>query len=45
MEQENKKERSKYEKKERKRLIKLTEMAYNNDPRIKTMAAVEEAEK
>lgn len=45
MEQENKKVRSKYDKKERQRLIKLSEMAYNNDPRIKKMVAEEEAEK
>jgi hypothetical protein len=35
MENENKKTRSKYEKKERARLINLAETAYNNDPRIK----------
>lgn len=35
MENENKKIRTKYDKKERKRLIKLSEMAYTNDPRIK----------
>lgn len=45
MENENKKVRSKYDKKERQRLIKLAEMAYNNDPRIKKMIAEEEAEK
>lgn len=45
MENENKKERSKYDKEERKRLIKLAETAYNNDPRIKKLIAEEEAEK
>jgi len=35
MENENKRLRAKYEKKERARLIKLAEMSYNNDPRIK----------
>lgn len=35
MENENKKIRAKYEKKERARLIKLAESCYNNDPRIK----------
>ena len=35
MDNENKRLRAKYEKKERARLIKLAEMAYNNDPRIK----------
>jgi hypothetical protein len=45
MEQENKKIRSKYDKKERQRLIKLAEMAYNNDPRIRKMNEEEEAEK
>lgn len=35
MENENKKTRSKYEKKERARLINLAETSYNNDPRIK----------
>jgi len=35
MENENRKLRAKYEKKERARLIKLAEMAYKNDPRIK----------
>ena len=45
MEQENKKIRSKYDKKERQRLIKLSEMAYNNDPRIRKMNEEDEAEK
>lgn len=35
MDNENRKLRAKYEKKERARLIKLAEMAYKNDPRIK----------
>lgn len=45
MENENKKVRSKYEKKERARLIKLAQMAYNNDPRIKREQELIEAEK
>ena len=45
MEQENKKLRAVHEKKERARLIKLSEMAYNNDPRIKRQQELEEAEK
>lgn len=45
MEQENKKTRSKYDKKERARLIRLAETAYNNDPRIKKERELVEAEK
>lgn len=45
MEQENKRTRKPYEKAERTRLIKLFQMAYDNDPRIKKEAAEEEAEK
>jgi len=35
MEKENKKMRDKYTKKERARIIKLVDLAYKNDPRIK----------
>lgn len=42
MDNENRKLRAKHEKKERARLIKLAEMAYKNDPRIKK--ELEEAE-
>lgn len=43
MENENKKGRKKYEKAERRRLGKLYEMAYNNDPRIqKELKEIEE---
>jgi len=45
MENENKKTRSKYEKKERARLIKLAETCYNNDPRIKKELDEIEAER
>ena len=45
MEKENKKIRDKYNKKERARLIKLVDMAYKNDPRIKEEIEKEEAEK
>lgn len=45
MENENKKLRSSHEKKERARLIKLIEMCYNLDPRIKKEREAEEAEK
>lgn len=45
MENENKKIRKTYEKKERARLIKLAETCYNNDPRIKKELADAEAEK
>jgi DnaJ family protein C protein 2 len=42
MENENRKLRAVYEKAERKRLIKLGEMAYNNDPRIKAIRKAED---
>ncbi len=45
MEQENKKTRSKYDKKERARLIRMAETAYNSDPRIKKEKELVEAEK
>lgn len=45
MEQENKKLRAVHEKAERKRLIKLAELAYNNDPRIRMEKELQEAEK
>ena len=45
MENENKKTPSKYDKKERARLIKLTELAYNNDPRIKKEKEIAELER
>ena len=45
MEKENKKIRDKYNKKERARLIRLVDMAYKNDPRIKEEIEKEEAEK
>ena len=45
MENENRRLRAKYEKKERARLIKLVEMCYNNDPRIKKEKAEAELEK
>lgn len=45
MDQENKRIRAKYEKKERARLIKLAETCYNNDPRIKKELELAEAEK
>ena len=45
MENENRRLRAKYEKKERARLIKLVEMCYNNDPRIKKEKAEVELEK
>jgi hypothetical protein len=45
MENENKKTRSKYEKKERARLISLAETSYNNDPRIKIELQQAEAQK
>lgn len=45
MENENKKTRKTYENKERSRLIKLSEMAYNLDPRIKLARDGEEAAK
>lgn len=37
MEKENAKLRKEYDKEERKRIFKLTELAYENDPRIKKM--------
>jgi hypothetical protein len=45
MENENRRLRAKYEKKERARLIKLVEMCYNNDPRIKKEKAEADLEK
>lgn len=45
MENENKRIRSKYMKKERARLIKLIDLAYKLDPRIKKVKQEEEAEK
>ena len=45
MEKENKKLRDKYVKKERARLIKLAELSYKNDPRIKNYFLQEELEK
>ena len=45
MESENKKVRAKYEKKERARLIRLSETCYNNDPRIKKELEEAEAER
>ena len=45
MENENKKVRAKYEKKERARLIRLSETCYNNDPRIKKELEEAEAER
>ena len=45
MENENKKIKAKHFKKERARIIKLTEMAYKNDPRIKRQRDQEEADK
>jgi DnaJ homolog subfamily C member 2 len=45
MEKENKKEREKHAKLERKRLIKLAETAYDNDPRIQAIIRKEKEEK
>lgn len=45
MEKENKKLKDKYMKKERSRLIKLAELAYKLDPRIKKIREAEELEK
>ena len=45
MENENKKIKAKHFKKERARVIKLVEMAYKNDPRIKRQRDQEEADK
>ena len=45
MEKENKRSRDKYLKKERARIIKLVELAYKADPRIRRQKEEEEAEK
>lgn len=45
MEKENKRERDKHMKKERLRIIKMVELAYKNDPRIRRQREQEEAEK
>ena len=45
MEKENKRQRDKHIKKERARIIKLVELAYKNDPRIKRQVEMEEQEK
>jgi hypothetical protein len=45
MEKENKNLRDKHLKKERARIIKLVEMAYGRDPRIRKMKEVEEEAK
>lgn len=45
MEKENKKIRDKHMKKERARIIKLVELAYKYDPRIKAQKFKEEQEK
>jgi hypothetical protein len=45
MEKENKKLRDKYVKKERARLIKLAELAYKYDPRVRRALEEEEMEK
>ena len=45
MESQNKKLSEKYVKKERKRLIRLADLAYDNDPRIKAQLAKEAAAK
>jgi DnaJ family protein C protein 2 len=45
MDKENKKLRSEHEKKERARLITLSERSYNNDPRIKREREEDEAQK
>jgi len=42
LEKENQKERTKHQKKERARLIKLVELAYKADPRIKRQKDEEE---
>jgi hypothetical protein len=42
MEKENKKQRDKHLKKERARIIKLVELAYKSDPRIKRQKDLEE---
>ncbi len=45
MEKENKKVRDKYVKKERSRIIKLSEVSYKKDPRVKKFKEEEENEK
>jgi hypothetical protein len=45
MEKENQRVRNKYQKKERARIIKLVELAYKGDPRIKRQKELEELEK
>ena len=45
MEQENKRCRAKYDKKERARIFRLVETAYDNDPRIRKEREEIEAEK
>ena len=45
MEKQNRKCREKYEKEERKRLMKLVDLAWNADPRIKAMREAEAAAK
>jgi DnaJ family protein C protein 2 len=45
MEKENQRVRTKYQKKERARIIKLVELAYKADPRIKRQKELEEMEK
>ena len=45
MEKENKKVRDKYVKKERSRIIKLSEVSYKKDPRVKKFKEDEENEK
>jgi len=45
MEKENKKVTDKYTKKERARIIKLSELCYKRDPRIKKYKEEEEMEK
>ena len=45
MEKENKKGREQYVKKERARLIKLSDVAYRRDPRVIKFKEQEEAEK
>ncbi len=45
MEQENKRCRAKYVKAERARIMRLVELAYNNDPRIRKEREEIEAEK
>lgn len=45
MEKENKKAADKHIKKERARIIKLVELAYKNDPRVRRVREQEELEK